>query len=1117
MAKTYHNESPYYDDYNPSKGYTQILAVPGRVEQAREFTQVGTMALDFIGRLGDSMYKDGAILDGCTLSIKGKKATITSGRIYLNGLVRLVPETTLDISGAGNEVIGAEIISTIVTEVHDNTLLDPAQGYENAGQAGAHRVKETVQFSVNKENTTAVYRLVDGNLVNATNDEKNNQITETLARRTFDENGNYKVEGLGLQDRNEVKNGKILINITSGKAYIKGFEITKPASTIVELELSQSTKTVVAEPKNFTRNNKVYQLNNSPVKVINSIIAVTEVTETITRGNITGGTDYLPKNPVVSITSVTANGVTYREGTDFQLASDGIDWSLSGKEPSIGSTYQCTYRYNRKLNTNNDIVLSNDNGVSKITLTNSGAEGIVDNSRLQISYDFYLARKDLICLDKDGEPVVIQGKPDVIRLAETPLNQNDNQLVIGSVMISPNSSNLIIANFNTSRLTQAELYNLLRRIEDMEYNQAVSDLDKEAIEGEAATSLRGVYTDGFIGTTKCDISNPEFNCMIDTDKGELTLPMTQYVIKASINDTNSGNTVKRFGQVVMAPFVDEVALTQDKASDQMLVNPYAVYNPLCLVELDPPVDNWVDTSKVTINKEKTNEVTLRRWWYHRGDEWAESERQKYSALGIGEDDQNNWNNKVGKTVTTTTDTIWGDSIQYMRSIPIQIHGQNFQPNEQNIECEFNGISVPLRPAKTTTAGTKTGTVNVDANGEFWATIDVPPNQPCGSVSVVLKSALSRGEAVYRANGRKQIIQDTVLTTTTLVNTYDPLAQSFQFSEDTVLTKIDLFFATKDPSKAVTVQVRNMVNGYPGATCYATVNIPAKDIKVSENSTEATTVTFNQPVYCHADESYCFAILSDSNLYKMHVAELGKKDIVSQQFITSQPYNAGVLFSSSNAQTWTAHQATDLKFKLYKAKYTGQGQVIFSDITSQDISNLVLAAQSIDYKNKGITWEYSIDTTNVWNPIETYVERELGTKTTKLKLRATLNCSANSSPILAANTVNLVGFLPKGEGRYLSRTVTMNEPYTKLKVSYEAKVGTGNQVKVFYQHEKSINWNELTSPRVTPVNQDFSKYEYTLNTGLETVQPKTYKLKVIMSGNNPLNVPRVRKLMSILKY
>ena len=35
MPTKYHSESPYYDDYSPSKGYTQILAVPGRVEQAR--------------------------------------------------------------------------------------------------------------------------------------------------------------------------------------------------------------------------------------------------------------------------------------------------------------------------------------------------------------------------------------------------------------------------------------------------------------------------------------------------------------------------------------------------------------------------------------------------------------------------------------------------------------------------------------------------------------------------------------------------------------------------------------------------------------------------------------------------------------------------------------------------------------------------------------------------------------------------------------------------------------------------------------------------------------------------------------------------------------------------
>ena len=32
-----HSEAPYYDDYQKSKNYVQLLAVPGNGEQAREF------------------------------------------------------------------------------------------------------------------------------------------------------------------------------------------------------------------------------------------------------------------------------------------------------------------------------------------------------------------------------------------------------------------------------------------------------------------------------------------------------------------------------------------------------------------------------------------------------------------------------------------------------------------------------------------------------------------------------------------------------------------------------------------------------------------------------------------------------------------------------------------------------------------------------------------------------------------------------------------------------------------------------------------------------------------------------------------------------------------------
>ena len=50
-------------------------------------------------------------------------------------------------------------------------------------------------------------------------------------------------------------------------------------------------------------------------------------------------------------------------------------------------------------------------------------------------------------------------------------------------------------------------------------------------------------------------------------------------------------------------------------------------------------------------------------------------------------------------------------------------------------------------------------------------------------------------------------------------------------------------------------------------------------------------------------------------------ELGGFDAHAQTWITSQPYQVGVLLSSSNASTWTAHQDKDLAFRLLEAEFT----------------------------------------------------------------------------------------------------------------------------------------------------------------------------------------------------
>ena len=115
-----YSQNPYNDDYDAEKNYVQMLAVPGRAEQAREFTQLGTMLLDQIGRVGDSFYTNGSIIDGCELIITDNTATIAPGRLWLDGLVRIITSASLEITGVGSEIIGAKIQREIITEVEDS-------------------------------------------------------------------------------------------------------------------------------------------------------------------------------------------------------------------------------------------------------------------------------------------------------------------------------------------------------------------------------------------------------------------------------------------------------------------------------------------------------------------------------------------------------------------------------------------------------------------------------------------------------------------------------------------------------------------------------------------------------------------------------------------------------------------------------------------------------------------------------------------------------------------------------------------------------------------------------------------------------------------------------------
>ena len=61
------NVFPYYDDYNPSKNFYQVLFRPGVAVQARELNQLQTILQNQIEKFGDNIFKRGTIIEGCNI------------------------------------------------------------------------------------------------------------------------------------------------------------------------------------------------------------------------------------------------------------------------------------------------------------------------------------------------------------------------------------------------------------------------------------------------------------------------------------------------------------------------------------------------------------------------------------------------------------------------------------------------------------------------------------------------------------------------------------------------------------------------------------------------------------------------------------------------------------------------------------------------------------------------------------------------------------------------------------------------------------------------------------------------------------------------------------------
>jgi hypothetical protein len=268
------------------------------------------------------------------------------------------------------------------------------------------------------------------------------------------------------------------------------------------------------------------------------------------------------------------------------------------------------------------------------------------------------------------------------------------------------------------------------------------------------------------------------------------------------------------------------------------------------------------------------------------------------------------------------------------------------------------------------------------NGDVYGLFTVPNTDSlrfrCGTKELRITDSItngadftSRGITQYRAQGileTKQstfnavrnatIAQEVVNQTRTITETaervvgdtgwYDPLAQTFlvQQKGGAFLTAIDIFFATKDDNIPVNIEIREVVNGYPGKKVlpFSKMALNPDKVSISTNTVTVdegtgsiiypapdtpTRFTFPSPVFVDDATEYCIVLSSDSNNYRAWISQMGDRVAGTDRFISEQPY-AGVFFKSQNASTWTADQMQDLMFTIYRARFNTSviGQVDF---------------------------------------------------------------------------------------------------------------------------------------------------------------------------------------------
>ncbi|MBQ3693293.1 MAG: DUF4815 domain-containing protein, partial [Synergistaceae bacterium] len=399
--------SDFYDRYDKSKGWEFLPVMAKRAMQSAEFNEIQHIAEEKVKALGNSLYADGTIIEGCAISYdpSTKKANLDGGRVFLDGLIYEIEAAALNIPDVENIQVGIWKKSKNVTEYESDELLDPAKGTPQYQMPGGYRIITTAEWGLSNEAIDMpffpVYGISGGEIVTQLRDNINPEYLETVARYDRHANGHYVVEGLRVTALANSTAGKQTFSVSEGEAHIHGYEaLISHSVRLITDELPDLAEVKSEVHKYVSSSGKmIVSVHHTPIEAITQVRVTKERTVTLTHGSYSGCTDELPDTSVFQIIEVKQGALVFEQGTDFHFVSDKLSWSPSGEEPAPHSRYTVTYHYR--------VNVAPDTSTTE-TLTLSG---LVENSLIEVDYSYRMPRKDIIVMYKDRSIGIVRGVP----------------------------------------------------------------------------------------------------------------------------------------------------------------------------------------------------------------------------------------------------------------------------------------------------------------------------------------------------------------------------------------------------------------------------------------------------------------------------------------------------------------------------------------------------------------------------------------------------------------------------------------------------------------------------------------------------------------------------------